>query len=190
MRNFSKAPVFVALLGFGLTLLAGCSSSNGSASNTTDAATSSTGGTSTTTTGGASNTTGAIPSGLPATGSVDGFTLSVTSSPATGTLGHTTIRVVAVLKGAVKPATLKFEISDRVAANVGRPATEQRVTVSGPGTYVLPHAFSPGVAGSWATTVTFLPKKSRASKLSVSGLPPVAGSPSPFPQLVTVVTPA
>jgi hypothetical protein len=127
---------------------------------------------------------------LPATGSVDGFTLSVTSSPARGTTGHTTIIVRAVLTGTVKPATLVFSISDRASADAGRPVTEQRVTVKAPGTYLLPHSFSPASPGRWASSVTFVPNQPDASKLSVSGLPPVAGAPSPFPQLVTVVTAA
>ncbi|HEY5109562.1 MAG TPA: hypothetical protein VII96_08120 [Acidimicrobiales bacterium] len=174
MLRHRTAPFAAALLALALPVVAGCSSSGSSASTTTTAK-------------GSTTTTGA-PSGLPATGSVDGFTLSVTSSPAHGTAGHTTIIVRAVLTGAVKPATLVFQVSARAAADVGRPATEQRVTVTGPGTYPMPHPYSPSSPGAWASSVTFVPKQAGASKLSVSGLPPVAGAPSPFPQLITVVT--
>ena len=168
------AHVAAALLALTLPAVASCSTS----------------GSSTTTTAVGSTTTAPVPSGLPATGSVDGFTLSVTSSPARGTTGHTTIIVRAVLTGTVNPATLVFAVSSRASADAGRPAIEQRVTVKGPGTFSMPHPFSPASPGSWASSVTFIPNQSGASRLNVSGLPPVAGAPSPFPQLVTVVTSA
>ena len=172
-RMFRPKTAHVAAALFALTLpvVAGCSSS----------------GSSTTTTAKASTTTAPVPSGLPATGSVDGYTLSVTSSPARGTTGHTTIIVRAVLTGTVKPATLVFAISSRASADAGPPAIKQRVTVKGPGTYSMPHPFSPASPGNWASSVTFVPDQAGASRLSVSGLPPVAGAPSPFPQLITVV---
>ena len=163
-----------ALLALALPLAAGCSSSGSSATTTTRATAA--GGTTTTTT-----------PALPATGSVDGFTMAVTTSPASGTLGHTTIRVTAVLTGAVKPATLTFEVSDQPSAQTGRPATSQKVTVHGAGTYRMPTGFAPTAAGSWASTVTFTPQAAGTSRLTVSGLPPTAGSSAPFPQLVTVV---
>jgi hypothetical protein len=103
-------------------------------------------------------------------------------------VGHTVIRITAVLKGTVPASSLVFEVSDRAAADAGRPATDQRLTVSGPGTYRLPHPFSPTSAGAWASTVTIIPSQPGTSQLSVSGLPPVPGEPSPFPQLVTHVT--
>ena len=175
MRRSPKVSVAAVLAALALPVLAGCSSSGPSSATSTTKA-------------GSSATTSTAPSGLPATGSVDGFTLSVTSSPATGTAGHTVIHITAVLKGTVKPATLEFQVSDRAAADAGRPATDQRMTVSAPGTYHLPHPFSPATAGSWASVVTFIPQQAGASRLSVSGLPPVAGALSPFPQLVTKVT--
>ena len=161
MHRTRTAPLTAAaLLVLALPLAAGCSSSG-----------------STTTTAPA----------LPATGSVDGYTMAVTSSPASGTIGHTTIRVTAVLTGKVPSATLAFQVSDQPSAQSGKPATSQRVTVRGPGTYRMPVGFRPNAAGSWAATVTFTPQAAGTSKLSVSGLPPVAGSSAPFPQLVTVV---
>lgn len=174
MFRLKTAPVAAVLLALTIPAVAGCSSS----------------GSSTSTTAKGSTTTAPIPSGLPATGSVDGFTLSVTLSPARGTTGHTTIIVRAVLTGTVKPATLVFSVSSRASADAGRPATEQRVMVKGPGTFSMPRPFSPASPGNWASSVTFVPGQSGASRLSVSGLPPVAGVPSPFPQLVTVVSAA
>jgi hypothetical protein len=174
-------PVTALIVALALPVIAGCSSA-GSGSTTTS--------TTGTTKAGSSSTTSSAPTALPASGSVDGFTLSVTSSPANGTVGHTVIRITAVLKGTVTPSSLVFEVSDRAAADAGRPATDQQLTVSGPGTYRLPHPFSPTSAGTWASTVTIIPKQSGASQLSVSGLPPVPGEPSPFPQLVTNVTAA
>ena len=181
MHRPRELRVAVGLAVFALPVAAGCSSA-GTATTTTKAPPTTAAASSTTT------TTGAAPAGLPATGSVDGFTLSVTTSPITGTVGHTTIVITAKLTGAVKPATLDFQVSDRAAADVGVPATNQRITVSRPGTYTIPRSFSPTGTGNWASSVTYVPKKAGASQLSVSGLPPVAGSPSPFPQLVTVVT--
>ncbi len=173
MHRSRTAPVAaVALLALALPLAAGCS---GSATTTT-----------TTTHAAGSTTTSSAPA-LPATGSVDGFTMAVTSSPATGTIGHTAIQVTAVLTGSVKPATLTFQVSDQPSATSGKPSTSQRVVVHGPGTYRMPVGFRPDAAGSWAATVTFTPAASTASKLSVSGLPPVVGASAPFPQLVTVV---
>jgi hypothetical protein len=174
MFRFKTAPVATALLALTLSAVAGCSSSGSSAS----------------TTAAGSTATGPVPSGLPATKSVDGFTLSVTSSPTRGTTGHTTVIVRAVLTGTVKPATLALCVLVWASADAGWPASEQRVTVKGPGTYPMPHPFSPDSPGSWAPSVTFVPNQSGASRFSVSGLPPVAGSPSPFPQLVTVAAAA
>ncbi len=169
-----------ALLAFVLPVLAGCSSSGSAAPSTTVRTP-----TSTTPTTAPATTD---PSLLPATGSVDGYTLSVTSSPTSGSLGHTTIRVTAVLKGSVRPAHLDFQVADGTSAASGTPATDQRVAVAGPGTYPLPTPFSPPTAGAWAVTVTFVPDHTGTSRLSVSGLPPAAGQPAPFPQLVTTVT--
>ena len=177
MLRLRSTSLAAALLALALPVVAGCSSSGSSASTTTS-------------TKGSTTATTAAPSGLPATGSVDGFTLSVTSSPARGTAGHTTIVVRAVLSGAVKSGSLVFQVSKRAAADVGQPATNQRVTVKGPSTYAMPHPFSPSSAGAWASSVTFTPNRAGASKLNVSGLPPVAGAPAPFPQLITVVTAA
>ena len=174
MFRLRSTHVAVALLAVALPVVTGCSSSGSSTSTTTSTKT----------------TASSAPSGLPATGSVDGFTLSVTSSPAHGIAGHTTIVVRAVLSGTVKPGSLVFQVSKRAAADVGQPTTSQRVTVSGPGTYAMPHPFSPSSAGAWASSVAFTPNQAGASKLNVSGLPPVAGAPAPFPQLVTLVTAA
>ena len=176
MFRLRSTHLAVALLAVALPAVTGCSSSGSSASTTTSTKT--------------STTATTAPSGLPATGSVDGFTLSVTSSPARGTAGHTTIVVRAVLSGTVKPGSLVFQVSKRAAANEGQPATNQRVTITGPGTYSMPRSFSPSSAGSWASSVTFTPNQAGASKLNVSGLPPVAGAPTPFPQLITLVTAA
>jgi len=175
-----RHPGAAALLALALPILAGCSSSGTGAPTSTVRTPSST----TPTTAPATTD----PSLLPATGSVDGYTLSVTSSPTSGTVGHTTIRVTAVLKGSVTPAHLDFQVSDGTSATSGTPATDQRVAVSGPGTYPLPTPFSPPSVGAWAVTVTFVPDHAGTSRLRVSGLPPVAGQPAPFPQLVTTVT--
>jgi Tfp pilus assembly protein PilW len=113
--------------------------------------------------------------------------MAVTSSPANGTIGHTTIRATAKLTGSVQPGTLTFQVSDQPSAETGKPATTQHVVVQKAGTYAMPLGFRPNAAGSWAVTVTFTPVSTTASKLSVSGLPPVTGQPAPFPQLVTVV---
>ena len=181
MHRPRKLRLSAGLVVLALPVAAGCSSA--STASTTTKAPPTTVAASTTTT-----TTAGGPASLPATGSVDGFTLSVTSSPITGTVGHTSIVVTAVVKGAVKPATLEFQVSDRAAADVGKPATVQRVAITRAGTYPIPHPYSPTGPGSWASSVTYLPRQSGASQLTVSGLPPVAGAPSPFPQLVTVVT--
>jgi hypothetical protein len=153
-------------------VLAGCSSSTATPSTTPPT----------------TATTATAPGSLPATGSVDGLTLAVTSSPATGTVGHTAIQVTAVLKGAVNAGSLRFQVSDSPAGDQGKPASTQTVEVSKPGTYTMPRPYSPSRAGSWAVTVTYSPQDKQKSILSVSGQPPVAGQPAPFPQLVTVVT--
>ena len=133
-------------------------------------------------------TTGAGPQQLPATGSVDGVTLSVLSSPLTGKVGATTIHVTATLSGKVTPSQLTFAISDAPSAETGAAATTQHVAVSHAGTWTLPKAFSPPKAGNWAVTVTYAPQNAKDSTLSVSGLPQAVGLQAPFPQLVTVVT--
>jgi hypothetical protein len=157
-----------------LATAAGCSSSSSASS--------------TTTTPSSTTTTVPNPLDLPATGSVDGVTLSVTSSPLTGVAGSTTMKVRAALTGAVTSAHLTFQISSASAADTGQAATSQQISVSHPGTFELPTAFRPPKAGNWAVTVSYAPTSSKDSKLSVSGLPPKAGLPAPFPQLVTVVT--
>lgn len=167
-----------ALLALAVPTLSGCSGSSGSTTTTTAAHT-------TTTAGSPSSTTA---DQLPATGSVDGYTLSVTVSPRAGNVGHTTITVTAVLKGNVRPGHLRFQVSDAPAAGTGKPATSQSVSVGGTGTYSLPSPYTPAKAGSWATTVTYAPDQANVSKLSVSGTPPVAGEDPPFPQLVTLVS--
>jgi hypothetical protein len=178
MQTYRKASFAAAtLLVLALPLAAGCSNSGSSATTTT--ATSNPAGSSTTTSG--------VPS-LPATGSVDGFTMAVTSSPATGTIGHTVIRVKAVLTGTVQAGTLNFQVSDQPSAQSGKAKTSQNVPIHKVGTYTMPVGYRPNAAGSWAVTVTFTPASATASKLSVSGLPPVAGGSAPFPQLVTIVT--
>ena len=163
-----------ALLSAALLAAAGCSSST-STPTTTGAP-------------GSTTTTAPNPLDLPATGSVDGVTLSVTSSPLTGVAGTTTMHVNAQLTGSVTASHLVFQISDAPSAESGRPATTQQVSVSHPGTFSLPTAFHPSKAGNWAITVTYAPTSARKSKLSVSGLPPKVGLPAPFPQLVTVIT--
>ena len=111
----------------------------------------------------------------------------MTSSPTSGTVGHTTIRVTAVLKGAVRAAHLEFQVSDAASpARAGLPPTS--AGGDGPGTYPLPTPFAPPSAGSWAVTVTYVPDHAGTSRLSVSGLPPAPGQAAPFPQLVTTVT--
>jgi len=178
MQNSRKASFAAAtLLVLALPLAAGCSSSGSSATTTTRASTPT----------GSSTSTSAIPS-LPATGSVDGFTMAVTSSPSTGTIGHTVIHVTAVLTGTVQPGTLNFQVSDQPSAESGKPATSQNVSIHRIGTYTMPVGYRPNAAGSWAVTVTFTPTATTSSKLSVSGLSPVAGGSAPFPQLVTIVT--
>lgn len=174
MRRTWTITCAVALAAVAPMVIAGCSSAAPGATATTRAP--------------GSTTTTMAPTGLPASGSVDGVTLSVTLTPATGKVGHTTIVIRAVLKGTIKPATLEFQVSDHAAADVGRPATDQHISVSGPGTYAIPHPFAPRSAGTWASSVIFLPKQAGASKLTISGLPPVTGVPSPFPQLLTIVT--
>jgi hypothetical protein len=179
MHDSRTAPVAAAaLLALLVPVVAGCSSS-GSSSTTTRAPATTQPSTTSTTFG---------PGDLPATGSVDGYTMAVHSSPKSGTVGQTTITVVAVLTGKVVAATLHFQVSDSASAATGKPATDQQVQVTGPGTFTIPKAFSPPTTGSWATTVVYLPKSATTSKLTVSGLPPVAGASAPFPQLVTTVT--
>jgi len=178
MKSSRKASFAAAtLLALAVPLFAGCSNSATPATTTTKATTPTT---STTTTTG-------VPS-LPATGSVDGFTMAVTSSPATGEIGKTVIHATAVLTGKVKPGTLNFQVSDQASAESGKPATSQNVPIHRIGTYTMPVGFRPKAAGSWAVTVTFTPTATTSSKLSVSGLPPVTGSSAPFPQLVTIIT--
>ena len=123
-----------ALLSVALVSAAGCSSSSST--------------TTTTTAPRPSTTTTENPQDLPATGAVDGVTLSVLSSPLSGTVGSTTITVTAVLKGAVVPAHLDFQISDAPAADSGSPSTSQTLSVSHPGTYHLPSAFRPPRPGT------------------------------------------
>jgi hypothetical protein len=163
-----------ALLSAALVTAAGCSSSSSTPTTTTVPK--------------PTTTTAPNPLDLPATGSVDGMTLSVTSSPLTGVAGKTTMHVTARLSGAVVASHLVFEISDAPSAESGKAATIQRISVSHPGTYTLPTAFRPSKAGNWAVTVTYAPTSAKKSKLSVSGLPPKVGLSAPFPQLVTVIT--
>jgi len=172
MRLLRNVPIIAVVALVSLPVISGCSSSDSSS----------------TTTKPSSSSTAASTADLPATGSVNGFTLAVTSSPRTGTVGHTSITIKAVLKGDVKEATLEFSVSGSSSAAKGKPATTQSVKVSGAGTFKMPKAFSPTKAGNWASTVTYKPTASGSSTLSVSGLPPVEGSSAPFPQLVTVVT--
>ena len=177
MHSPRTAPLITsALLSVALASAAGCSGSS------TATTTTSTPHPTTTV------TTVANPLDLPATGAVDGVTLSVTSSPLTGTVGSTTMSVEAVLKGSVVQAHLEFQITDAAAAGTGKVATTQQESVSRAGTYHLPTAFRPPTAGNWAVTVTYHPESAKKSELSVSGLPPRVGLPAPFPQLVTVVT--
>ncbi len=163
----------IALLALASPVIAGCSSSSTSSTTTTKA-------------GSATASTSAAD--LPATGSVNGMTLEVTSSPHKGTVGSTSITIKAVVKGTVTAAKLNFAVSSSASANKGQPATDQQVSITGPGTYTMPKAFSPTKAGNWASTVTYTPTATGNSTLSVSGLPPVPDSKPPFPQLVTVVT--
>ena len=162
-----------ALLSAALVTAAGCSSSSS---------------TSTTTTPKVTTTTAPNSTDLPATGSVDGVTLSVTSSPLTGVVGKTAMHVEAQLTGSVTASHLVFQISDAPSAESGKAAISQQISVSHPGTFPLPTAFHPSKAGNWAITVTYAPTSAKKSKLSVSGLPPKVGLPAPFPQLVTVIT--
>lgn len=165
---FRHVATLAAVLGAFAVGASGCSNSSSSSTSTSP------------------STTGI--SGLPATGSVDGYTLAATSTPRQGKVGNTTIRVVAVLKGTVPAGHVEFQISNAPNATVGRPSTDQKVTVHGPGTYAMPSSYVPKVAGSWAVTVIVVPQDSTKSKLSVSGQPPVSGTSAPFPQLVTKVT--
>ncbi len=181
MPRTRSLPVAAAILALSVVALAGCSNSGTSSTTTTGGPTRTTGAGSTT------STTAGL-GGLPATGSVDGLTLSVTSSPRTGTVGKTTIRITAVLKGLVKSAHLEFQVSDAPSATQGKPATSQQMTISGPGTYSMPKPYKPTAAGNWASTVIYTPSSAKDSKLSISGMPPVAGTAPPFPQLVTVVS--
>jgi hypothetical protein len=78
-------------------------------------------------------------------------------------------------------------VSDSPSSDQGQPATDQPVSVTGPGTFTMPTPFSPPTAGSWAAGVVYSPNGT-SSTISLSGLPPHVGAPVPFPQLVTVVT--
>ncbi len=172
MRSSLLRTSLVAAAVAAVAALGGCSSSSSS---------------STTTTTSGSSTTSPV-SDLPATGSVDGYILSVTSSPRTGKVGATTITAQATLKGTVSAGTLRFEVTDAPSADKGKPASDQSVKVGGAGRFTIPKPFHPTKAGHWAVTVTYTPNEATTSALSVSGEPPVAGSQPPFPQLVTVVT--
>jgi hypothetical protein len=142
----------------------------------------------TTATSGAVAPTTAVPAAAgPAVGSAGGVTLSVTSAPRSGSVGRTTVTITAVLTGAVVPARLDFLVSDSPSADQGQPSTDQPLTVSGPGTYTIPTAFSPPTVGDWAAGVVYSPAGA-SSTISLSGLPQHAGSAVPFPQLVTVVS--
>lgn len=173
MRSTRNFPLVAAVALLALPVIAGCSSSDSSSTTTKPAS---------------SSSTTASTTNLPATGSVNGFTLAVTSAPHTGKVGSTSITITAVLKGDVKAATLDFSVSSSSSAAKGKPATDQTVKITGPGTFKMPKAYSPTKAGHWAATVTYKPNEAGSSTLSVSGLPPVEGSSPPFPQLVTVVT--
>ena len=119
MQNTRKASFAAAtLLALAFPLLTGCSSSRSSATTTTRASVPA----------GSTPTTSGVPS-LPATGSVDGFTMAVTSSPTTGEIGHAVIHATAVLTGNVKPGTLDFQVSDQPSAESGKPATSQKVPI-------------------------------------------------------------
>lgn len=175
MRTARAVPLLSSVLvTAALVTAAGCSSSS------TDSTT--------TTAPKVTTTTVPNPLDLPATGSVDGVTLSVLSSPLTGVAGSTTMQVKVTLTGKVTPSHLQFQISSAASAESGHAATTQQISVSQPGTFDLPTAFKPPTAGNWAVTVTYAPTSAKDSKLSVSGLPPKVGLPAPFPQLVTVVT--
>jgi hypothetical protein len=165
-------------------VVAGCSNSSTSATTTTTGAAAPT---TTSTTVAAASTTSTPAAGGPAVGGSGGVTLSVTSAPRSGAVGRTTITITAVLTGTVVPGRLDFLVSDSPSADQGQPATDQPLAVTGPGTYVIPTAFSPPTAGNWAAGVAFSPNGT-GSTISLSGLPPHVGAAVPFPQLVTVVT--
>ena len=124
---------------------------------------------------------------LPATASVNGAILEVTSTPRTGKAGKTSIEVNAVLKGTVAAGTLRFDVTDQPTSATGKPVSTQSVPVAGPGRVRMPKAVPATSAGRWAVTVTFDPDAEGASTFSVSGVPPVADAAPPFPQLVTLV---
>jgi len=155
-----------ALLSVALVSAAGCSSSSS---------------TSTTTTAPKSTTTTAPnPLDLPATGSVDGVTLSVTSSPLTGVAGKTTMHVNAQLTGSVTSSHSSSRSPTHLRGiRQGRhhPADLRLPRRDLP----LPTAFHPSKAGNWAVTVTYAPTSAKKSKLSVSGMPPRWVCPRPSP---------
>ena len=125
---------------------------------------------------------------LPATGSVGGVILEVTSSPRTGKAGSAKITSKATLKGTVGPGSLKFALTTTPADGSKKPVDVQSVSVASAGTFSLPKAYSPATPGNWAVTVTYDPKDSAQPSLSVSGQPPLKGAKPPFPQLVTLIS--
>jgi len=126
---------------------------------------------------------------LPATASVNGAVLEVTSTPREGKVGKTAIKASAVLKGSVQPGTLRFDVSDQPDATTGKPVfSSQSVKVPSAGQFSMPDAVKATRAGRWSVTVTFTPDAQGNSTFSVSGLPPIPETAPPFPQLVTVVS--
>ena len=125
---------------------------------------------------------------LPATGSVGGVILEVTSSPRAGKAGSAQITSKATLKGTVGPGALKFALTTTPADGSKKPVDVQSVSVASAGTFSLPKAYSPSTPGHWAVTVTYDPKDSAQPSLSVSGQPPLKGAKPPFPQLVTMIS--
>jgi len=172
-----RTPALVATSALTLVLLAGCSSSSSSST------------TSTTSTSNSSKTypVDTVPNVLPATGSVNGVTVAVVSTPAKGNVGLT-MNVTATINGTVHPSTLDFQITDAAYFGKGKPATNQSLTVNGPGVYKMPKGFKPPSAGTWSVTVNYQPTDKKYSSLSISGLPQTEGGKPPFPQLQTIVT--
>jgi len=126
---------------------------------------------------------------LPATASVNGAVLEVTSTPRSGKVGKTFIKASASLKGSVQPGTLRFDVSDEPDATTGEPVfASQSVKVSSADRYPMPNPVKATRAGRWSVTVTFTPDAQGSSTFSVSGLPPIPETAPPFPQLVTVVS--
>lgn len=126
---------------------------------------------------------------LPATASVNGTVLEVTSTPRSGKVGKTVIKASALLKGTVQPGTLRFDVSDQPDATTGKPVfASQSVKVSSADRYPMPNPVKATRAGRWSVTVTFTPDAQGSSTFSVSGLPPIPETAPPFPQLVTVVS--